>query len=143
MHIRRSERPLQAVIPTASMADIAFLLIIFFMVTTAYSLDRTPMELPQTREQQQTSKGAAIIAITEDGSFHFSEGEADTRPVNGIDELTSVVQGVTAANRLHQFVIKADRRLKYAEVRKVMRVINQAGFPGVGLETHKKGQPAT
>jgi biopolymer transport protein ExbD len=39
-------------------------------------------------------------------------------------------------------VIKADRRLKYAEVRKIMKMINQAGFPGVGLETHKKGVPA-
>ena len=87
MRIRRSERPLQAVIPTASMADIAFLLIIFFMVTTAYSLDRTPMELPHTQEQQQTAKGAAIIAITEDGSFRFSAGEEDTTPVDGLEEL--------------------------------------------------------
>ena len=69
MHIRRGERVMQAVIPTASMADIAFLLIIFFMVTTAYSLDRTPMELPQTQQQEQAQKGAAIIAITEDEVF--------------------------------------------------------------------------
>lgn len=141
MHIRRSERPLQAVIPTASMADIAFLLIIFFMVTTAYSLDRTPMELPQTREQQQTSKGAAIIAITEDGSFHFSEGEADTRPVNGIDELTSVVQGVTAANRLHQFVIKADRRVKYRVIDEVLERLRLAGAENVALLSRGEGQP--
>jgi biopolymer transport protein ExbD len=141
VHIRRSERPLQAVIPTASMADIAFLLIIFFMVTTAYSLDRTPMELPQTREQQQTSKGAAIIAITEDGSFHFSEGEADTRPVNGIDELTSVVQGVTAANRLHQFVIKADRRVKYRVIDEVLERLRLAGAENVALLSRGEGQP--
>lgn len=36
MRLKRSKRTLAAVIPTATMADIAFLLIIFFMVTTAY-----------------------------------------------------------------------------------------------------------
>ena len=81
MRLQRSRRGLAPVIPTASMADIAFLLIIFFMVTTAYSLDRTPMELPQTHQQEQAQKGAAIIAITEDEVFRFSAGEADTQPV--------------------------------------------------------------
>ena len=54
-------------IPTATMADIAFLLIIFFMVTTAFTLDHTPMELPETEQQQQTIKGSAVISITRVG----------------------------------------------------------------------------
>jgi biopolymer transport protein ExbD len=141
VHIRRSERPLQAAIPTASMADIAFLLIIFFMVTTAYSLDRTPIELPHTQEQQQTSKGAAIIAITEGGTFHFSAGEEDTRPLGGLDELTSVIQGVTAANRLHQFVIKADRRVKYRVIDDVLERLRLAGAENVALLSRGEGQP--
>ena len=61
MHLSRSRQGFGSVIPTATMADIAFLLIIFFMVTTAYSLDRTALELPQTAEQQQSPKGAALI----------------------------------------------------------------------------------
>ena len=98
-----------SVIPTASMADIAFLLIIFFMVTTAYSIDRTPMELPSTHEQQQAAKGAAVVAITADDQIRFSAGEADTEPVNGREGLDARVREVIAANRLHPFSIKADR----------------------------------
>ena len=141
MHLRRSERPLQAVIPTASMADIAFLLVIFFMVTTAYSLDRTAMELPHTREQQQTSKGAAIIAITADGAFRFSAGDADTAPVNGIVGLTEAIRGVTAANRLHQFVVKADRRVKYRVIDDVLEQLRLAGAENVALLSRGEGQP--
>src|SRR5918993_2109029 len=111
MRLKRSKRSLAAVIPTATMADIAFLLIIFFMVTTAYSLDRTPMELPQTRQQEQTAKGAAIIAITDDERLLFSTGEADTAPVEGSTGLAAAIRGVTVRNRLHPFVIKADRRV--------------------------------
>ena len=133
MRIQRSEQPLPAVIPTASMADIAFLLIIFFMVTTAYSLDRTPMELPQTAEQQQTSKGAAIISITEDGTSRFSPGEADTAMVNGVEGLAEAIRGVTAANRMHPFVLKADRRLKYRVIDEVLEQLRLAGAENVTL----------
>jgi biopolymer transport protein ExbD len=123
------------------MADIAFLLVIFFMVTTAYSLDRTPMELPQTREQQQTAKGAAIISITEDGTFRFSPGEADTAVVNGLPELAEAIRGVTGGNRLHPFVIKADRRVKYRIIDDVLEQLRLAGAENVALLSQGEGQP--
>jgi biopolymer transport protein ExbD len=133
MHIRRSERPLVAAIPTASMADIAFLLIIFFMVTTAYSLDRTPMQLPQTVEQQQTAKGSAIIAIDQSGALRFSPGEGDTQPVDDVETLTARIHEVTASNRLHPFVIKADRRVKYQVIDTVLERLRAAGAENVAL----------
>lgn len=140
MRIHRSERPLQPVIPTASMADIAFLLVIFFMVTTAYSLDRTPMELPHTQEQQQTAKGAAIIAVTADGAFRFSAGEADTAPVNGLPGLIEAIRGVVVSNRLHPFVIKADRRVKYRVIDDVLEQLRLAGAENVSMLSRGEGQ---
>ena len=139
MHISRSQRAFESAIPTASMADIAFLLIIFFMVTTAYSLDRTPMELPETQEQAQTQKGAAIISITEDGTIRFSAGEADTATVEGIEGLTAAIQEVTATNKLHPFVIKADRRLKYRAIDAVLERLRQAGAENVTLLSRGEG----
>lgn len=133
MRLQRSKRTLTAVIPTASMADIAFLLIVFFMVTTAYSLDRTPMELPETRQQEQTPKGAAIVSITDDEVFRFSGGEEDTRLVGGIGGLAEAIRGVTAANRLHPFVIKADRRVKYRVIDQVLEQLRLAGAENVTL----------
>jgi biopolymer transport protein ExbD len=129
----RKSKKVDATIPTASMADIAFLLIIFFMVTTAFSLDRTPMELPQTREQQQVPKGAAIIAITRDGSFRFSAGEEDTRPVAGIEELGQALRRVAAANSLHPFVIKADRLVPYRAIDQVLEQLRAARAQNVSL----------
>ena len=133
MRIRRGVRPLGAAIPTASMADIAFLLIIFFMVTTAYSLDRTAMELPQTAEQQQTAKGAAIISIDQYGVFRFSAGEADTERVTDLEALTGRIYDVTRANKMHPFVIKADRRVKYRVIDGVLERMRAAGAENVAL----------
>ena len=139
MRIRRSTLGFAPVIPTASMADIAFLLIIFFMVTTAYSLDRTPMELPQTHQQEQAQKGAAVIAITEDEVFRFSGGEEDTRVVDGIGGLALAIRGVTAANRLHPFLIKADRRVKYRVIDQVLEQLRSAGAENVTLLSRGEG----
>jgi biopolymer transport protein ExbD len=139
MHVSRPRQSLASVIPTATMADIAFLLIIFFMVTTAYSLDRTPMELPETREQQQTAKGSALIAITADEAIRFSEGEADTAQVDGLDGLDAAIRGVTARNRLHPFVIKADRRVKYRVIDAVLERLRLAGAENVTLLSQGEG----
>ncbi len=139
MRLKRSKRSLAAVIPTASMADIAFLLIIFFMVTTAYTLDRTAMELPQTKEQEQTAKGSAIISIAEDETFRFSEGKEDVRLVDGISRLAEAIRAVTAANRLHPFVIKADRRVKYRVIDQVLEQLRSAGAENVTLLSRGEG----
>jgi biopolymer transport protein ExbD len=139
MRLKRSRQGLAPVIPTASMADIAFLLIIFFMVTTAYSLDRTQMELPETKEQEQAQKGAAIISITEDEVFRFSSGEEDTQLVDGIGGLAEQIRGVTAANRLHPFLIKADRRVKYRVIDQVLEQLRSAGAENVTLLSRGEG----
>ncbi len=133
MRIRRSRLGLEPGIPTATMADIAFLLIIFFMVTTAYSIDRTPMDLPQTREQQQVPKGSAIVSITRDGGLRFSAGEEDTQPVADIEELALSVRRVTAANTMHAFVIKADRQVRYRVIDEVLERLRLAHAENVSL----------
>jgi biopolymer transport protein ExbD len=139
MRLKRSKRSLVAAIPTASMADIAFLLIIFFMVTTAFSLDRTPMELPETEQQEQTAKGAAIISITEDETYRFSQGTEDAQLVDGIGGLAGAIRAVTAANRLHPFIIKADRRVKYRVIDQVLEQLRSAGAEDVTLLSRGEG----
>ena len=51
----------ESYIPTASMADIAFLLIVFFMVTTTITVDRTPVELPTSLERVEVPKAIESI----------------------------------------------------------------------------------
>ena len=139
MHILRPRRQLRAVIPTATMADIAFLLIIFFMVTTAYSLDRTSVELPQTAEQSQAPKGAALVVIAPDDTFRFSAGEKDAEPVNGLEGLAASIRQVTARNRLHPFTIKADRHVKYRTIDGVLEQLRQAGAENITLLSRGEG----
>ena len=65
MNIKKKES-IKGMIPTASMADIAFLLIIFFMVSSVFPLDKTQMDLPETAESMHYREDSALISITTD-----------------------------------------------------------------------------
>jgi biopolymer transport protein ExbD len=133
MQIARRRRPMQGVVPTATMADIAFLLIIFFMITTAFTLDRTPLDLPETREQDQAAQDAAVIVITPDDRFLFTAGEVDSQPVAGLEELSERIGAVTAVNMLHPFSVKADRLVRYRTIDAVLEVLRANGAQNVTL----------
>ena len=62
MKIRRREIPVE--IPTASMADVAFLLIIFFLVASFYSVTRgIQFSLPKHDEAALTAEPEAAVLI--------------------------------------------------------------------------------
>jgi biopolymer transport protein ExbD len=70
MKIRRREIPVE--IPTASMADVAFLLIIFFLVASFYSVTRgIQFSLPKYDEAALTAEpeAAVLIEIASDSSL--------------------------------------------------------------------------
>ena len=63
-------------IPTASMADIAFLLIIFFMLTITFEVDKTQVQLPRTEIRIEIPKKAAYVSLDDTGTLRVSNGEA-------------------------------------------------------------------
>ena len=64
MKFRRGFQDDSEVIPTASMADITFLLIIFFMVGTVFNVEKgIEMNLPKSTVQQEISEDNIIISI--------------------------------------------------------------------------------
>ena len=89
-------RAITPYIPTASMADIAFLLIIFFMVTTVFDVDRSSVEPPESMTQEEFERGAAVVVVsTREGSesapvYRFSAGE-DMSVVIQLDELPALI----------------------------------------------------
>ncbi|MDH3784553.1 MAG: biopolymer transporter ExbD [Acidobacteriota bacterium] len=64
-------KPPESEIPTSSMADIAFLLIIFFMVTAVFSATKgLDFKLPSDDKNQETSTEEAVfIKVAADGSL--------------------------------------------------------------------------
>jgi biopolymer transport protein ExbD len=114
------------IIPTASMADIAFLLIIFFMVTISFEVDKTQVVLPKTAIRLEVPKKAAYISITENGQIRVSSGEEISVPVPGPEDVLSFAAGVVAIDPAKEFVLKADRDVPYRHIDRVVDALKQA-----------------
>lgn len=116
----------QPVIPTASMADIAFLLIIFFMVTISFEVDKTQVLLPKTAIRLEIPKKAAYVSVTEQGLIKVSDGEEISVPVNGVEDVLSFANETIAGNPGKPFVLKADSKTPYEIVDRVIDALKQA-----------------
>ena len=130
-------------VPTASMADIAFLLIIFFMLTTSFSPERTNVQLPASETQAEVSDQAAIIAITIDGEILFTDGEAPSEPVESPRELGLIVAELVKLAGSKEFLIKADEMVRFAVVDEVLEELRRNGAKNIGMLTRRRAARET
>ena len=132
-------------IPTASMADIAFLLIIFFMLTTSFDVDRTQMNLPLSMERTDVARGSAYIIISRIISgpnmsiiYKFSDGERMSQAVSGPQDLYVLISNIAYKDASQPFVIKADKDIKYALIDEVIDLCRRSGAVNILLLTQQK-----
>ncbi len=122
-----------AVIPTSSMADIVFLLIIFFVLTFNIEVDKTQVQLPKSMLRFEVPKKAAVVSITDAGQIRVSDGESSSTPVKGPEDVVSFAAEIVARQADKEFVLKADRGVPYRYVDRVVDALKQARVETVYL----------
>jgi biopolymer transport protein ExbD len=139
----------KAMIPTASMADIAFLLIIFFMVTTSHELDRTSVNLPAANTRIEAEKGAAIVVLakkvdeagTETLLYKFSDGDQTSWLVGGPEDIYLEASRIIAGNATRQFILKADGMVRFELIDELLDSMREGGVANVMLLTSQRTAP--
>jgi len=108
----RKRSKLEASIPTASMADIAFLLIIFFMTTTIFATEAgLTIFLPEKGEEVKVKrKNILTVLVNKEGVIKIG-GE-----VVPIDELKTVVEEELAQNDSLVISLKTARECRYGRM---------------------------
>jgi biopolymer transport protein ExbD len=148
----RTPKKADAMIPTASMADIAFLLIIFFMVTTVHEVDRTSVNLPLAKSRTEAEKGSAIVVLSKDPSgvvgnfiYMFSDGKNMSHPVSGPRDIYFEATNKIAQDNTTQFILKADGDIPFEKIDELLDTLRQADVTKVLLlcqqATIHKGVP--
>ncbi len=137
MKIHKAKR-VDASIPTASMADIAFLLIIFFMVTTVFQVDRTSVVLPLSSERDEIPRGAAFVVLTADGALKFSNGADESQLVLQMEDVYFAALQLVDSDPRFPFVIKADASVRCGDVDQAIDALRRAKVQKVILLTNQK-----
>ena len=140
MRLREHVRTIKPLVPTISMADIAFLLIIFFMLTTSFSPERTSVKLPESIIRAEVTEEASIIAITADGTIMFTTGQEASVRLRGADELGEIVREIVELVPAKEFVIKADRNARYKWIDQVLGALRSNGAKRIGLLTRPEAR---
>lgn len=123
-------------IPTASMADIAFLLLVFFLTTTVFNEEKgLPIVLPEESEEQDVSaKNIIFFIVRPDGSVIVRRGESEQEQVVPYTQIESILRTELAANENLIAAIKTDPFAPYKHMINVLDEVKMAGADRISLQ---------
>uniref|UniRef100_A0A7C4CEH1 Biopolymer transporter ExbD n=1 Tax=candidate division WOR-3 bacterium TaxID=2052148 RepID=A0A7C4CEH1_UNCW3 len=118
-------------IPTASMGDIAFLIIIFFMTTSIFSRDKgLKIVLPEKGEVTKVDpKNVLNIGVNEAGQVLIGDSRV---PVN-IPEVGNTVEDLLEQNKELAIALRVNRRAPYQVMIEVFDQLKKAKAERVSL----------
>ena len=119
--IKKQRRPMQE-INSSSMADIAFLLLVFFLVTTTISMDKgISLVLPsEGNELEVNRKNIVNILMNESGKILLDDKPTKISAVRGI------VERKIASNPNLIFSVQTHPRTKYQDYLNILDQLKEA-----------------
>ena len=114
------------------LVDVVLVLLIIFMVVTPMLHRGVKIDLPETahHEKKQDTGEQLVVSVRADGVY------IETDKLEGAQLDARLRQELKVGSRpVH---IRADRGLKYGEVRKVLEQVHAAGATAVGMGTEEK-----
>jgi biopolymer transport protein ExbD len=127
-----ARRHLPAEIPTASMADVAFLLIIFFLVASFYSVTRgIQFSLPRHDEAALTAEpeAAVLIEIAANGAL-----TVDNRPMP-LADLRQYLSPKLQRNPTKSIILQTSLDATYENMTDVFDELRQLGVQNLVIPT--------
>jgi biopolymer transport protein TolR len=118
------------------LVDVCLVLLIIFMVVTPMLQKGVDVSLPVTHnpDKKPDNENQLIVSIKHDSTIFL-----DTNWIPKNDFLNQMKE-LHDRNPSKEILIKGDSRLEYKEVKKVMDMLNEAGFENVGLITQREAQ---
>ena len=111
----------------ASMTDVIFLLLIFFMITsTVVSPNAIKVLFPQGK-QQTSAKPLARVIIDKELNFYAAFGNDKEQSIT-LEELPSFLQACAAKEPEMYVALYADETVPYREIVKVLNIANENKF---------------
>ena len=129
--IKKQRRPIEE-INSSSMADIAFLLLVFFLVTTTISMDKgISLVLPsEGNELEVNRKNIVNILMNKGGKVLIDDKPAKVNAIKGI------VERKLAGNPNLIFSVQTHPRTKYKNYLQILDQLKEAKATKISIANH-------
>ncbi len=132
--------PVRAEINVTPLVDVCLVLLIIFMVVTPL-IDGRDVQVPEAPAPEKWPAPAARSKVTlAYGPPRAISLDNDPGPLSeaAFEEL---VRALHSQNPNREMVLRADRRLPYGEIKRVLQSIQAAGFRTIGLVAEPSPSP--
>jgi biopolymer transport protein ExbD len=114
------------------MLDLAYVLLVTFIILTTASVQGVKVESPTTVAANNLAKPQTrAVTVTRDGAVYL-----DAYPVT-LEQLASSLGSYKAANPALPVVLKADAKAQYQKVMDVLQVLKTLDITEIGLVTKR------
>jgi biopolymer transport protein ExbD len=136
MAIMKRKQKVSDEIPTASMADIAFLLLVFFLTTTVFNEEKgLPIVLPEQSEEQEVSpKNLIFFMVQPDGSVIVRRGESEQEQTISHGEVEGILRQELLANPNLIAAVQTHPDAAYRHMVNVLDEVKSAGASRISLQ---------
>lgn len=114
------------------MIDMVFLLLIFFLLTSVFSLPAVKTKLPESSTAQQVKQDELTVVVKSDGSVYLND-----YPVDDIHLRMMLGKKLAAADE--KIVnVSADESVDFGKIVRVMDIAKESGAESVAFLTDKR-----
>jgi len=113
------------------MLDLAYVLLIIFIIMTTASVQGIKVDLPKASSATQLDSETKAITVADDGTVYY-----EAVPVS-LAELEQRLRSQAALTPDFPLVVKGDGQVQYAKVVTVLDLLRQLNLTKVGLVTGK------
>ena len=124
---RRSGLALAADINVTSLVDVAFVLLIIFMITAPIMQGGVDVQLPRGEVRPLDPRQGLVVSIDQGGRIYIDE-DALT-----YEDFRATFAALVRTRQPDGVYLRGDRRVEYGQVVRVLAVMRAAGIEDVGL----------
>lgn len=115
------------------MLDLAYVLLVIFIIMTTASVQGIKVNLPKASNTPSLAKPSTkAITVTQDGTLYL-----DAFPVASLQELESRLMTYKASTPEFPIVVKGDSAVQYAKVIDVLDLLGRLELTQIGLVTQR------
>ncbi len=125
---RRGGLPLTADINVASLVDVAFTLLVIFIIAAPILQGGIEVQLPKAAAAPITAQEGVIVTVARDGNLYIGEVKVET-----MEDFLSIYPQYVKNQNVRSVFVKGDREVPYGRVLQVIGAMKKLDVAEVGL----------